>query len=121
MVEVLALGAHASEIEREHRAHGVQQGLHVLADRKGDGGDNVEFAQGRVAFGLSGGQILAPDLVGAFGEEEERGPAFGLFGRELHVLRPHRGNQDRDPLANRVVDQLQRLASPVPPSCRGIW
>ena len=49
-------------------------------------------------------------------EVEDRLPALGRLGGHLHVLRPQCRHHDRDPLADRVVDQLERLAQPGPPA-----
>jgi hypothetical protein len=52
------------------------------------------------------------DLAEAVRREEDRQPAVGDLGREGDVLRPDRGEVDRHVAAERLQDQLQRLAEP---------
>ncbi len=49
---------------------------------------------------------------GLLREVEDRLPALGDLGGELHVLGAERGDDDGDPVPDRPVDQLQRLAPP---------
>ena len=53
----------------------------------------------------------SPHTSSAFsGIEEHRLPALGDLGGELDVLRAQRGDRDRNAFADRMIDQLQRLA-----------
>ena len=84
--------------------------MHVVADRQRHAGVDVERAERRVAPGRPGAQRLAPHLGGLLRQVERRLPALGELGGERHVLRPDRGDGDRDAVPDRVVDQLERLA-----------
>ena len=59
---------------------------------------------------VAGRQRGAPDRAGLLRVEEDRLPALGELRGHLDVLRAERGQHDRDPVADRVVDQLERLA-----------
>ena len=67
-----------------------------------------------VAFGGAGAQRLTPDLVGLLRGEEHRLPALGDLGGQLDVLGAQCGDRDRDAFADRVIDELQRLAQAGP-------
>ena len=56
-------------------------------------------------------QLARPADV--LGGEEDRQPAVRDLAGELRVLRPDRGDVDRDPLLDRRDRELQRLAGPV--------
>src|SRR3954454_19029266 len=51
VVEVLATGAHAADVEGESRPDEVEQRFGVVADRDRDAGDDLELAEGRVPLG----------------------------------------------------------------------
>ena len=110
VVEVLAAGAHAADVQGEERAGQIAVGGHVGADHQRSLGDHVQRAERRVPLGHPLGHWGAPHLPRLLGQVKERLPAFGQLGGERHVLRANRGDHDRDALAHRVVDQLERLA-----------
>lgn len=90
--------------------HELAQRFHVLADGEGGAGEHLEFAERRVAAGPAGRECVAPDVVRAFGQEEDRLPALGDLRGQLHVLRAEGGQQHRNAFAHRMIDQLQRFA-----------
>ena len=110
VVEVLALGAHAADVQRGHRAAELQVALHVVADGERGLADDVELAQRGVALGLPRGQGGAPHVRGLLRHVEDRLPGVGDLGGQLDVLRADRGDHDGDALAHRVVDELEGLA-----------
>ena len=113
VVEVLAPGAHAADVQREHRPGEVEQGLglRALADRHHPAGGDLAAAPARpAAWRRRRGQRLAPDQVGPLGEEEERHPAVGDLGGLLDALGAERRDVDRDGVALGVGEDLQRLA-----------
>ena len=112
VVEVLAAGAHPADVQREERPGQVAAGGHVVADHQRGLGDHVQRAERRIPPGHPLGDRAAPHLAGLLGQVEERLPALGQLGGERHVLRADGGDHDRDALAHRVIDQLERLAEP---------
>ena len=71
---------------------------------------HLELAQRGIALGLAGGQRLAPHVLRLLGQVEDRLPALGDLGGQLDVLGPQRGHQYRNAFADRLIDQLERLA-----------
>ena len=92
------------------RLHDFPQRLDVFADGQGRAGEDLEVAQRRVALRLTGGQCLAPDILRLLRQEEDRLPSLGDLGGQLDVLGAQRGDQDGNAFADRLIDQLQRLA-----------
>ena len=110
VVEVLAAGAHAADVQRQLRFRPSQSVVDVVADGQRSADHDVERSQCRIALGIPGPQRLAPHLVGLLGIEEHRLPALGDLGGQLDVLRAQRRDRDRNAVADRMIDQLQRLA-----------
>ena len=68
------------------------------------------WPQRGIPLGVAGRERVAPDLLRLLRVVEDRLPAVGQLGGQLDVLRAERGQDDRDVRADRVVDELQRLA-----------
>src|SRR5699024_4947721 len=105
VVEVLALGTHAADIQRDHGAHEVEEFLGVLALTDGEhppGGD-LQVPEFGVTPGLALGKGVAPHQVGLFGDEQVRQPTVGDLGGHGDVLHTQGGDVDRDPGSYRVV------------------
>ena len=88
--------------------------LGVVADDDRDGRGDVEAVEALAAAGTreAGVERVAERFLDAVGREEDREPAVGDLGRERDVLRPDRGEVDRDVGPARVHDDLERLAEP---------
>ena len=83
VVEVLAAGAHAADVERVHRAHEVEHPLDVLADRDHAAGGDLERAEVGGALGGALGERVAPDRPG---------PSRGGTGTAASRRRPRRSS-----------------------------
>ena len=115
VVEVLALRAHATDVQRRHEATCIANlagHFLVVGDAEAAASGHLEWTERGVTFGLSSFKIGAPNLVGPLGKEVHRQPAVGEFGGEFHILGTERCQVDRDVFAERMVDQLERLAEP---------
>ena len=89
VVEVLAAGAHAADVQRVHRAHEVEQrlGLRALADRDHAAGGDLERGRGRRSAWRRPWRARRPRPSWAFsGQEQERQPAVGDLGGHRDVL-----------------------------------
>ena len=106
----LAPRAHATDVQRVHRAHEVEHALHVLADRDHPARGDLQRREVVGALGRAARQRLAPDGRGLLGVEQERQPAVGVLRRALDALRAERGHEDRDRGALGLVEQLEGLA-----------
>ena len=115
VVEVACPRAHAADIQRDERPDQVAQAGHVVADGKRRARDHVQRTQRRVAERAPLCQGAAPHRGGPLRQVEDRLPGLGELGGERHVLRADGGQGDRDALADRVVDQLERLAQTAAP------
>ena len=112
LVEVHVLGAHAADVEGEHRLHRVERGVAVVGDDDpAVGGDLERLA--RAAARRAGRsprratrRTSSADPRGVV----DRQPAVGDLGGEGDVLRALAAEPDRQVLAQRVDDRLQRLA-----------
>jgi hypothetical protein len=84
-----------------------------------------EYLKGRtvrVAFRSAGAQGFAPHGVCPLCHVESRQPCIGEFGGEFHALRTQRRHGNRNVVAHRMVDQLQRFAKAGTFVCgNGIW
>ncbi len=112
VIEVAAPRAHPADIQGQLGPAEVAQADHVVADRQCRVGDHVQRAERVIALGVALSHGAAPHAGGLLRQVEDRHPGFGQLGGERHVLRADGGQGDRDPLADRVVDQLERLAQP---------
>jgi hypothetical protein len=110
VVEVACPRAHAADVQRDERPDQVAQAGHVVADGQRRARDHVQRTQRGVTERASLGQRAAPHRGGPLRQVEDRFPGLGQLGGERHVLRADGGQRDRDALADRVVDQLERLA-----------
>src|SRR5438034_11382635 len=100
--------AHAAHVEREHRLHEVEAGLHVVALYYGDGGGHVEAGERLPAARAPEARLERVAVeAGAVGRVPDREPAVGDLGRLRHALRPGGGAGDGD-LAP-VEDRAERL------------
>jgi hypothetical protein len=95
-MEVRRLGAHPSNVEREHRAHLVRGRLHaVIHDHRYARHDLERLV--RPVGGTPGpalGQRRRVEVVVVW-RVEEREPTVGDLGGECHVFRTLGGEQDR--------------------------
>ena len=82
----------------------------LVTDRDHAAGGDLQRAELRIALGLAGLEIVAPHRVELLRVEEDRQPAVGVLGGVLDRLAHQARPEDRDVLAHRVVDDLQRLA-----------
>lgn len=82
----------------------------MVADGQGRASEDLQITQGRIPLGDTCPEGVAPNRVGPLRQEEDRLPALGEFGGQLHVLRAERGKQDRNACAHRMIDQLEWLA-----------
>ena len=99
-VEVAALGPHAPDVEAEHGLHRPERRGHVVAH------DHRHVHRDLEALGHSRQGVE----VRSRRWEVEWQPSVGDLEGEGHVLGPFGPEEDRDPGAQRVGDQLQRLA-----------
>src|SRR5580692_3677463 len=74
------------------------------------GADAMTSSVPSAGSGLAFGERGVPRDRRLLWEVEDGLPALGDLGGERDVLRAERGDDDRDALPDRVVDQLERLA-----------
>ena len=101
-VKVPLLGAHAADVEAQHRLHGHQRRLHVVVDL-----DHHEL--GDLEAGLRLGEGLRVDLV-PVGRIVEREPSIGDLRRESDVLGALGAQEDRYVRPQRMGDRAERLS-----------
>ena len=116
VVEVLALRAHAAHVERDAGPAELAQTdvtSSPVADRRG------ARRQQTCSGPSDASRFAAPSSSGApqtslrpLGDEEDREPAVGHLGGHRHVALAERRDPDRDRGADRVGDDLERLAEP---------
>src|SRR3954453_13652880 len=112
VVEVLLARAHPAHVQREEWPHGVAGAIDVVVDADLHAWRDLEAVERAAGARRS----LLEQLLGVadvLGGEEQRHPAVGDLAGELGVLRPDRGDVDRDLLLHRRDRQLQGLARPV--------
>jgi hypothetical protein len=110
VIEVLALSAHAPDVERQVWFDEFAQPFDVFTDRQSRARVYLKVSQSGVALSQTGGQRLTPHLLSLFRQVEDRLPALGEFGGQLDVLRPQRCDKYRDAFAHRRIDELERFA-----------
>ena len=107
-----SLGAHAADVEREHRAQHVGRRLDVVVDddrhHRPPPRSRRRLPRGRRRAKPSAQRVAVEPVV--LRREEHRQPAVGDLGGERDVLRPLGAEVDRDVGAQRVDRRLQRLA-----------
>ena len=103
-MEVLALGAHAPDVEPQRRLHRVQAGFDVVGDR--DVRHRRHLEPGLRVLEVVGVDVLAERRV------VQRQPAVGDLGGHRHVLRALGAEEDRDLPTERMGDHLEGLAEP---------
>ena len=108
VVEVLARGAHASDVEREIRFHGVEALFEVGTQSDGDTGSDVEGALDGT-FRESRIERVLED-VGVEGRIEDWKPAVSDLGGERHVPRAESGDVDGYRRSQGGDHELQRLS-----------
>src|SRR5581483_11176658 len=101
VVEVLALRAHAADVQREGRLERVAQRLDVVTDEDVCRCRDLEAVRRR-----------RERVAEALRRHEDRQPAVGDLVRERDVLRADRGEVDRDVGPQRSQHQLERLSEP---------
>ena len=113
VVEVLLARAHPADVQRDVVAHRVTRGLAVVADHGGDGRHDREVVEALAAAGPRKALFQQrPELAHVLGREQRRQPAVGDLGRQRRVLRPDRGDVDRDPVLDGGDRELERLPGP---------
>ncbi len=114
VIEVLALGAHAADVERNTGTRELAQPRDVLAftDREQSASRDHELTTRGIALGATGGERRTPDVIRPLGDEEDREPAVGDARGHLDVLLPQRCDPYRDVAAHRVRQDLERLTQP---------
>ena len=107
-VEVLRLRPHRAEVERQPRAHGVARRVDVGLDGHRGAGRDVDVRAGAAGLREAAVQRLEQGR-GVRRVEHERQPAVGDLAHLLDGLRADGAEVDRDPLLDRLGEQLQRL------------
>src|SRR5713226_2430882 len=111
IVKILTARAHPADVQGEVWFHLHSASVDVIADDNAHGwsdvevGESLSVASAREAF-LKRGAKDAHSM----GRKKYRQPAVRDLRRKRDVLRPYRGNVDRDVGTQRVYDQLQRFA-----------
>ena len=113
VVEVLLAAAHAADVQRGVVADQRGAALHVVADHHGHVRPRRRSRPAPCRPAARPAAIVRVQLGRVLGREEHRQPAVGDLAGQLQVLRPDRGQVDRDVLAYRVQGEPQRLARPV--------
>src|SRR4051812_10772176 len=112
-MEVLALRAHAAEVEGVVGAQRIDALLDVVGHDQRHRGGHVEVVEGaaRALAAEALGQSIPVEVLVA-GGEQHRQPAVAELGRQRDVLRALGAEVNGNLLAQRVDRRLQRLAQP---------
>ena len=109
-VEVLLARAHRAEVEGQPRAHGVARRVEVRLDRHRRAGRDVDVRAGAAGLLQPAVQRLE-QRVRVLRADHERQPAVGDLADLLDRLGADGAEVDRDPLLDRLGQQLQRLGA----------
>ena len=111
VVEVLALGAHAADVERRHRAGEVEHALHVVADADHAAGHHLERLRDRPAASPCRRPSASPQTSFAFSGANMNGSQPSAYSAvPCDVLLAERGDVDRHRRPLGLRQHLQRLA-----------